>query len=135
MNLASVARGTYALSDRDEYSHSAEKALTENNVDVNVYCDIPENAFFFVHFASVVTLDTLVVRLYDKDERTYTFRQFESSPDGTNWAEILPPGSTRKGSFKVTFPPRSVSCIRIRAVNSVNPNLHIVRFQAFNFVQ
>lgn len=69
--------------------------------------------------------------MYEKDNRTYTFHQFESY-DGAKWTDILKPGSSGKGAFKITFDPRLVSQIRVRGRNNVNLDLHFVRFQAFN---
>jgi hypothetical protein len=69
--------------------------------------------------------------MYEKDNRIFTFHQFESY-DGAKWTEILKPGETRKGAFKITFDPRLVSQIRVRGRSTLNDHLHFVRFQAFN---
>jgi len=131
-NLAALQGGTFGTTNNDEERHRNDIPFSANwNVD---NCSqTPENAFFIVNFLRLATVDTLVLRLYEKDNRTFTFHQFESSPDSVVWTEILSPGSTGKGAFKVTFDsPRLVSQIRIRGKSTAGPHLHVVRFQAFN---
>jgi hypothetical protein len=132
VNLAALQGGTFGTTNNDEERHRNDIPLSLNwNAD---NCSqTPENAYFIVNFLRVTTVDTLVLRLFEKDNRTFTFHQFESSVDSVIWTEILPPGSTGKGAFKVTFDsPRIVSQIRIRGRSTAGPHLHVVRFQAFN---
>jgi hypothetical protein len=130
VNLASLERGTFGTTNHDEERHKNDIPLSDN-WNVENYSSTPEHAFFIVNFLGVVAVDTLVVRMYEKDNRIFTFQQFESF-DGFKWTEILKPGETRKGAFKITFDSRLVSQIRIRGRSNASNLLHIVRFQAFN---
>jgi len=131
VNLASLERGTFGTTNHDEERHKNDIPLSDN-WNVENYSSTPEHAFFIVNFLGLVTVDTLVVRMYEKDNRTFTFHQFESFDDST-WTEILKPGETRKGAFKITFKsPKLVSQIRVRGKSTTSNYLHFVRFQAFN---
>jgi len=130
VNLASLQRGTFGTTNNDLARERNDIPLSDNwNVDN--YSTTQECAFYIVNFLGLVTVDTLVVRMYEKDNRIFTFHQFESY-DGAKWTEILKPGETRKGAFKITFDPRLVSQIRVRGRSTLNDHLHFVRFQAFN---
>ena len=130
VNLASLQRGTFGTINVDNERHRNDIPLSDNwNVDN--HSPAQEDSFYIVNFLGLVTMDTLVVRMFEKDNRPHTFHQFDSF-DGTKWTEILKPGSTGKGAFKITFDPRLVSQIRIRGKSTVDKYLHFVRFQAFN---
>lgn len=131
-NEAALERGAYVTTS-DGFSCNDRDVILSTATDDSKYAEAPIGHTLFIHFPFLRVIDTLVVRLYYKDHRTYTFAQFESSEDGELWREILPPGSQRKQTFEVHFAPRRIKVIRVRATNTSNDYLHIVRFQAFNF--
>lgn len=130
INLASLQRGTFGTTNDDVERHRCDIPLSENT-NVDNCSHTPEKAMYFVNFLGEVTLDTIDVRMYEKDNRTYTFHVFESTVDGKTWTELLPSESTKKGAFKINFAPRRVSQIRMSGKNTSDAALHIVRFQAY----
>ena len=105
--------------------------LTGTSMNDDLHACVPNQHTYFIHLLTAVVLNTFVVRLYYADGRTYTFQNFENTADGVNWSEVLPTGSQRSQTFSVAFPDRLVKTIRLRATNTSNPYLHLVRFQAF----
>lgn len=130
-NLAHISRGTYTTTDNpDGQQHRNEWTLTDN-VNVDVYTQIPENICLTYHFIYPELMNKIIMRLYDKENREFTFHQFESSSDGLTFSDLLSPGSKRKGSFELNFDERIIKMIRLRGRSNYGGYLNIVRFQAF----
>jgi hypothetical protein len=139
INLASLEYGAYATCSDKFTDPRRDFPLTPNYGPVTVAryeadscTSTPENVFYYIKFPVPTPLNTLVVRLFFEDGRIYTFHQFESTVDEETWTTILRPGSRKMGSFEVHFPTRLIKKIRMRATNTSNAYLHLIRFQAFN---
>lgn len=131
INHATVALGAYATTDGTHVDNNRDAPL-DGNINDDLHSSCPANTTYTIHLSRATPINKVVVRLYYRDGRIFTFLAFETSEDGVNWTEVLAPGTNRSQTFSETFPTRIVSKIRMRGRSNINDHLHIVRFQAFN---
>ena len=68
---------------------------------VDVYTQIPENICLTYHFIYTESMNKIIMRLYDKENREFTIHQFESSSDGLTFSDLLSPGSNYGGYLNI----------------------------------